>query len=158
MSPCQPYTIKNIQWSHAIHPKNHEPYKLKTLLYDTRLNLNDATTISNFKEIIFQKEQLDTISSMSHDSLLYYEMALLCPSTNTKCVDTQKDNVDWSCLNTKDTINPIYILLPSDFPMFIKYFVLHSQPYLWQVMCNSRVCPYTTRESTMRSFNCDFPS
>ena len=44
------------------------------------------------------------LTSHIRGHLLYYEMALLHPSTNTECVGTQKDTMDGSCQKTIDEI------------------------------------------------------
>ena len=50
--------------------------------------------------------------------MLSYEMALLCLSTDTQCVDTQKDTMDWSGQNPMDVHVPSYILIFPALPIF----------------------------------------
>ena len=86
------------------------------------------------------------LTSYIRGHLLYYEMALLHPSIDTKHVGTQNDIMDWSFLKSIDENNPKCTLFPSALLMFLMIFILHSRLFSLQVVSHSRVAPYVTCE------------
>ena len=67
------------------------------------------------------------LTSHIRGHLLYYETTLLHPSTDTKYVSAQKENVDWSGLNTIDGHDLWWIFLRLDLYIFIMNFGLHMR-------------------------------
>ena len=72
-------------------------------------------------------------------------------------VSTQKDNVDWSSLNTIDEVKPWHIVFPSSLALHTRNFVLISRLFLWQVASHPWVYSYKMHGSTLQCCNHRFP-